>query len=185
MQLKPLLNKVFMLEMFFSRYETANGISAHQEGHQKDHDLQEVRGSYSYTAPDGQLITVEYVANENGYQAVGSHIHGIPDAIVKSLQFNAEQEAMGIVDDGLYRSPHPAHSGNHDNYFEPEVIDARQFLTPRNQYLEPPKQFLNAPKSHIQHIPPRDNHYESALKVNRQYLAPRKSIASEKSGYHY
>lgn len=34
----------------------------------------EVRGSYQYTAPDGSLISVSYIANENGFQPTGTHI---------------------------------------------------------------------------------------------------------------
>lgn len=29
-------------------------------------DVQVAQGSYSYTAPDGQLITITYIADENG-----------------------------------------------------------------------------------------------------------------------
>ena len=33
-----------------------------------------VIGSYSYTAPDGQNVSVSYTADKNGFQPVGSHI---------------------------------------------------------------------------------------------------------------
>lgn len=32
------------------------------------------QGSYSYTAPDGQIITVTYTADEKGFHAVGDHL---------------------------------------------------------------------------------------------------------------
>lgn len=34
----------------------------------------EVRGSYEYTAPDGTLISVSYIANENGFQPTGTRV---------------------------------------------------------------------------------------------------------------
>ena len=53
-------------------YETGNGIKAQEQGEIKnkgtDNEIQSVSGSYSYTAPDGQLITVTYIADENGFQ---------------------------------------------------------------------------------------------------------------------
>lgn len=33
-----------------------------------DNEIQSVRGSYSYTGPDGVLYTVTYIADENGFQ---------------------------------------------------------------------------------------------------------------------
>jgi len=33
-----------------------------------------ITGSYSYTSPEGQLITVSYIADENGFQPTGDHI---------------------------------------------------------------------------------------------------------------
>lgn len=51
---------------------TANGIKAEEQGEVKnkgtDNEIQSVRGSYSYTGPDGVLYTVTYIADENGFQ---------------------------------------------------------------------------------------------------------------------
>lgn len=59
-------------------YETENGIKAQEQGELKnkgsDNAIQTVSGSYSYTAPDGQLITVTYIADENGFQPTGDHL---------------------------------------------------------------------------------------------------------------
>lgn len=33
-----------------------------------DNEIQSVRGSYSYTGPDGVLYEVTYIADENGFQ---------------------------------------------------------------------------------------------------------------------
>lgn len=49
---------------------TENGIKAEEQGEVKnkgtDNEIQSVRGSYSYTGPDGVLYTVTYIADENG-----------------------------------------------------------------------------------------------------------------------
>ena len=37
-------------------------------------DVIVMKGSYSYTSPDGQLITVNWIADENGFQAIGDHL---------------------------------------------------------------------------------------------------------------
>lgn len=51
-------------------YETENGIQAQESGEVKGTDeegtIESVTGSYSYVAPDGQRITVNYIADENG-----------------------------------------------------------------------------------------------------------------------
>ncbi|CAH1372968.1 unnamed protein product [Tenebrio molitor] len=77
-------------------FETANHIVQQETGHLKSADSSTVQGSYSYTAPDGQTYTVNYVADENGYRADGAHLPTPPpisEVILKSLQQNAVEEA--------------------------------------------------------------------------------------------
>ncbi|XP_055845757.1 uncharacterized protein LOC129911826 [Episyrphus balteatus] len=78
-------------------YETGNGITAEETGFLKnagnpDTEAQVAQGRYSYTAPDGQLITVVYTADENGFQAQGDHLPTpppIPPAIQRALEYLA------------------------------------------------------------------------------------------------
>lgn len=83
-------------------YETGNGIKAEEQGELKnkgsENEIQSVMGSYSYTAPDGQLITVNYVADENGFQPQGDHLPTpppIPEAIRKALEATAAAQGNG------------------------------------------------------------------------------------------
>ncbi|XP_017785779.1 PREDICTED: endocuticle structural glycoprotein SgAbd-2-like [Nicrophorus vespilloides] len=73
-------------------YETGNGIVANENGYPKGSDSQVKQGSYSYTGPDGNRYTINYIADEDGFRAQGAHLPTappIPDAILKSLQYNA------------------------------------------------------------------------------------------------
>ncbi|KAF4523920.1 hypothetical protein B566_EDAN012272 [Ephemera danica] len=81
-------------------YETANGISRDEVGEIKnpgtEDQIQVMRGSYSYTDPEGQLIQVTYIADENGFRAEGAHLPTpppVPEAIARALQFIAAEEA--------------------------------------------------------------------------------------------
>ncbi|GJQ74124.1 hypothetical protein Trydic_g19046 [Trypoxylus dichotomus] len=91
-------------------YETENRISQHEVGQLKNagsnQESSVVHGSFSYAAPDGQLLTVDYVADENGFRPSGAHLPTpppIPDAILRSIQLNAATGAVGSNDDGQYR----------------------------------------------------------------------------------
>ncbi|XP_062549673.1 larval cuticle protein 65Ag1-like [Armigeres subalbatus] len=60
------------------QYDTSNGIQ-HQETAElktfgEDVSALVVKGSYSYTAADGQTYTVNYVADENGFQPEAAHL---------------------------------------------------------------------------------------------------------------
>ncbi|XP_017785766.1 PREDICTED: endocuticle structural glycoprotein SgAbd-8-like [Nicrophorus vespilloides] len=68
-----------------SSWETGNNILAQEEGFLKnlgpnpedpgeDLNAQVQQGSYSYTSPEGQLITVTYTADEKGFHATGDHL---------------------------------------------------------------------------------------------------------------
>merc|ERR1712105_359503 len=81
-------------------YETRNGISIKEEGEQKliGDKPEEVgsvsRGSYSYEL-EGVTYTVNWVADENGFQPTGAHLPvapAMPEHVVKLL---ADLKAAG------------------------------------------------------------------------------------------
>jgi Insect cuticle protein len=70
-------------------FETSNGIKVEEQGYntqQGDNSEQIVMGSYSYMGDDGQMYTVTYKADANGFQPQGDHLPTpppIPEAIQK------------------------------------------------------------------------------------------------------
>lgn len=67
-------------------YETSNAISAQEQGAGGHY----ATGGYGYYSPEGQLVQLSYVADENGFQPSGSHLPTpppIPYAILKSLEY--------------------------------------------------------------------------------------------------
>ncbi|XP_022122765.1 endocuticle structural glycoprotein SgAbd-8 [Pieris rapae] len=92
-------------------YETGNNIHAQEQGFLRnvrtdDEDIPALvqQGSYSYTAPDGQIITVEYTADEFGFRVKGDHIPTPPpvspeiqkglDLIYAGIKANEERFAL-------------------------------------------------------------------------------------------
>lgn len=74
-------------------------------------EAQSASGSFSYTAPDGQLIEVTYTADENGFVPQGAHLPTpppIPDEIAKSLQQNGNGNGNG--------NGYPGSNGNGNGY---------------------------------------------------------------------
>ncbi|XP_050310059.1 flexible cuticle protein 12-like [Anthonomus grandis grandis] len=70
------------VDKFSYGYETSNGISAQEQGQVvnagSENEAIAVRGSFQYTGPDGQLYSVQYVADENGFQPQGAHLPVAP-----------------------------------------------------------------------------------------------------------
>lgn len=51
-------------------FKTSNGITRDEEGNELDKEDPggKVTGSYSYTAPDGKIVTVTFVSDANGFR---------------------------------------------------------------------------------------------------------------------
>merc|ERR1711981_475947 len=49
-----------------------------EEGRVKNGNTNEISGEYSWTSPEGELVSFTYIADENGYQAQGSHLPEAP-----------------------------------------------------------------------------------------------------------
>ncbi|XP_062131422.1 pupal cuticle protein Edg-78E-like [Drosophila sulfurigaster albostrigata] len=67
-------------------YGTSNNIQGQESGVGGAY----AQGSYSYIAPDGQPIQIEYKADQNGYQPKGDHLPTpppIPDYILRALEY--------------------------------------------------------------------------------------------------
>ena len=94
----------YFIDFWFS-YETENGIKAEASGNQKQvgpkpEDVGSVqKGSYSYTSPEGQLITVNWVADENGFQATGDHLPTPPPMPAHVIKMLADLKASGALNE--------------------------------------------------------------------------------------
>ncbi|XP_037780417.1 cuticle protein CP14.6-like [Penaeus monodon] len=80
--------------------ETGDGIVVSESGSPSADGGINSAGSYSYTAPDGTPVRVEFVANEDGFQPQGAHLpvapefpHPIPDFVLEQIAFAAEEDA--------------------------------------------------------------------------------------------
>lgn len=63
---------------FLTRYETSDGISRSEEAELKnagtENETLVIKGTISWVAPDGQTYTINFIADENGFQPQGDHI---------------------------------------------------------------------------------------------------------------
>uniref|UniRef100_A0A0K8SLT1 Larval cuticle protein LCP-17 n=2 Tax=Lygus hesperus TaxID=30085 RepID=A0A0K8SLT1_LYGHE len=79
---------------FSYSFETDNGIQQNAQGSVKnpgtEQEAQVVQGSYSYTSPEGQVVTITYIADEEGFKAQGDAIPTtppLPEAIARALEY--------------------------------------------------------------------------------------------------
>lgn len=82
-------------------YETTNGIVGQEQGI----GAVGASGSSQHVAPDGSIVKLSYTADHNGFIPQGSHVPLIPEAIIRSLEWN---------------KAHP----EEDNYLHPELDGA-------------------------------------------------------------
>lgn len=66
-------------------FETSNGIIRHESGYAGEY----VKGFSQYISPEGELVTMKYVADENGFHVEGSHIPTPPPHVAETLAWNA------------------------------------------------------------------------------------------------
>jgi hypothetical protein len=65
----------------YYRFETEDGEFRREQGRVKNvggQDANEIQGEFSWTSPEGELVSFTYKADENGYQAQGSHLPKAP-----------------------------------------------------------------------------------------------------------
>ncbi|XP_044743078.1 endocuticle structural glycoprotein SgAbd-2-like [Chrysoperla carnea] len=94
-------------------FQTANGINVAQSGYFKHNnytndqnqnsnvsskyreDILVIQGAYSYTAPDGLLVNITYVADQNGFQPEG-------DSIPKTSTYSTRSSSnLGVGDSSI------------------------------------------------------------------------------------
>ncbi|XP_047469463.1 cuticle protein AMP1A-like [Penaeus chinensis] len=93
--------------------ETANGIVVSEHGTPGEKGAINSAGSFSYTAPDGTDVHLQFVADENGFQPQGAHLpvapafpHPIPQFVLDQIAFAAEEDARNAKrPSGTYGAP--------------------------------------------------------------------------------
>ncbi|XP_037940327.1 pupal cuticle protein Edg-78E-like [Teleopsis dalmanni] len=66
-------------------YETSNGIQFQEAGNAAG-----VRGSLNYVSPEGEHISLQYTADEEGYHPVGEHLPTpppVPAYVLRALEY--------------------------------------------------------------------------------------------------
>ncbi|XP_072395439.1 endocuticle structural glycoprotein SgAbd-2-like [Diabrotica undecimpunctata] len=105
---------------FAYSYSTGDGQNVQAQGYlknagNKDTEAEVIQGSYSYTSPEGTIITVNYIADEFGFRAEGAHLPTpppIPEAIQRSLELIAQAQGRS----GTVPTSYPEQRSYKSNY---------------------------------------------------------------------
>ncbi|KAK4326481.1 hypothetical protein Pmani_003007 [Petrolisthes manimaculis] len=115
--------------------ETANGIVYSQSGSPEGPEGAVIKaGQYSYTAPDGTLVELKYVADENGFQPQSDLLpiapefpHDIPQFVLDQIDFareedaaRAQAEASQVRSSNSYAAPPPPPRAASNSYVAPQ-----------------------------------------------------------------
>lgn len=70
---------VLIIFSYSFSYETGNGIRAQEQGYLNNpgsqNEAQTAQGSFSYTSPEGEQISLTYTADENGFRPQGIYLN--------------------------------------------------------------------------------------------------------------
>ena len=87
----------------WNRFESDNGIKVEESGSQKQvGDKPEEagtvsKGSYSYTSGEGVVLTINWVADENGFQATGDHLPTPPPMPAHVIKLLSDLQDAGLL----------------------------------------------------------------------------------------
>merc|ERR1711973_192452 len=85
---------------FRTDFELDNGVSWQEEGRAGVEGQANHAGQFTFTAPNGETFTLNFVADENGFQPTGPHVPTpppMPAHALRQIEIAAEQRANGVV----------------------------------------------------------------------------------------
>ncbi|KAF0309080.1 Pupal cuticle protein [Amphibalanus amphitrite] len=98
-------------------FETSNGIVVEAAGENRqigDAEGMVMRGSYSYTSPEGVDVTIEWLADETGFHAVGDQVPEMPEYVkqlLKTLPNGTPVTGQDAIASALREDAGPAGAG--------------------------------------------------------------------------
>ncbi|XP_068222254.1 cuticle protein AM1199-like [Palaemon carinicauda] len=81
-------------------FELSDGTAVEASGFPGAEGAVNIRGAYRFNLPDGAVVQITYVADENGFQPEGDIIptpHPLPAHAIEQIRFAEEQRAAGVV----------------------------------------------------------------------------------------
>lgn len=103
-------------------YESENGVRMQEQGFVKQGEKKEdhinvAQGSYSYTSPEGMSFTVNYIADENGFQVLDSD-----DSSDGQQQPSPKQPPKQAPQPMTTARPAPTESANKNPYVNDHIL---------------------------------------------------------------